>query len=230
MAEQPGPGDVLGSGGVAFSERGTSLDPREPAGAAGWREIPVRSVTAANRWADVTRGGMPAGVNRDHRPGSDGFPPSGFPPGRRLPERDNWAHGQDQGHPADRGPGERHGGFGAAVPDDIPFQGARPIDVSAPRNHQPRRGPAYSAAAAASAAPGTTQRRSETGALRRIKESGAIRAIMDTGAMRTLMDTTAMQILRERYAGKGRVVAIAGACFWALVAVGATWLALTHGG
>jgi hypothetical protein len=219
---------------VAFKERGPSLGRREgrrePAGAAGWREVPVRSVTAANRWADVTRGGRPAGVNRGHHLDYEGSPPSGFPPARRLPEDDDWAPGRDRDHAADGSSGERPGGLRATVAEDIPFQGARPIDVSASRNDQPRRGPAYSAAAAASAAPGTTQRRQETGALRRIKESGAIRAIMDTGAMRTLMDTTAMQILRERYAGKGRVVAIAGTCLWAVLAVGATWLALRHFG
>jgi hypothetical protein len=119
----------------------------------------------------------------------------------------------------------RGGSPAGTAPDDVPFRGARPIDVSAPRGNPVRRGPDYSAAAA-SAAPSAAQRRPESGALRRIresgtmraiKESGAMRALMDTSAMRTLMDTTAMQMLRERYAGKGRVLAIAGICLWGVL-------------
>jgi hypothetical protein len=210
-------------------------DPGEPDGAVAWREIPARGVTAANRWAEVTRGGSPAGLNPNRHPGDDGFPPSGFPPNDDFQESGERAYRGGQGYPADGSCGEQRGGFGKAAPDDVPFRGARPIDVSVSRNSPARRSPAYSAAAA-SVAPGaaqrrqeTAQRRPETGALRRIKESGAMRAIMDTGAMRTLMDTTAMQMLRERYAGKGRVLAIAGVCFWVVLAVGATLLILTHG-
>ncbi len=57
-----------------------------------------------------------------------------------------------------------------------------------------------------------------------------MRAIMDTNAMRTLMDTTTMQMLRERYAGKGRVVAIVGIGFWVVLAVAAISLTVMHGG
>ncbi|HTU77095.1 MAG TPA: hypothetical protein VMG38_26600 [Trebonia sp.] len=193
------PGDRLESGpaeAVETRPRGDQGLDRPaaggPANGGAWREISGRGVTAANRWAEVTRGGRPAGVNP-----------------RRGPDGD---------------------GFGQALPGDIPFRGARPIDVS-PRGHPPaRQGPAYSAySAAASSAPGLAQRRSETGTLRKIRESGAVRAIMDTGAMRTLMDTTAMQLLRERYAGKGRVIAIAVICVWVIVAAAALWL-LAMGG
>jgi hypothetical protein len=145
---------------------------------------------------------VPAGTNPNRRPGpAGGSPPSGFPPG--CPEQD-------------------------ALPEDIPFRGARPIDVNAPRDAPARRAPAY-AAAAASGAHKIPQRRSDTtGALRRIRDTGAIRVIMDTAAMRTLMDTTAMQILRARYAGRGRLVAIVGACVWGAAAVIAITLVL-HG-
>jgi hypothetical protein len=150
-------------------------------------------------------------------------------PNRRLPEGADGASRGDQWPAAGDRRGERRGGYGEAASGDIPFQGARPIDVSTPRNTPARRGPAYSAATAASAASGTARRRSETGALRKIRESGAIRAIMDTGAMRTLMDTTAMQMLRERYAGKGKIIAIVGACLWAVLAVAAILLVVMHG-
>jgi hypothetical protein len=53
---------------------------------------------------------------------------------------------------------------------------------------------------------------------------------MDTGAMQTLMDTTAMQVLRERYAGKGRAIAIVGVCFWAVLAAAAILLVVMRGG
>jgi hypothetical protein len=198
--EQPGPSHP---GGLPEAFRDAKhhdqgfdgRDPRGrgPADGGPWREIPARGVTAANRWAEVTRGGTPAGVN---------------------PSR-----------------GQRGGGFGEAVPEDIPFRGARVIDVSASRYPPARRGPAYSAySAAASGPPGTARRRQETGALRKIRESGAIRAIMDTGAMRTLMDTTAMQVLRERYAGKGKLIAIVGVCCWVVLAVAAISLRVLHGG
>jgi hypothetical protein len=202
-------------------------DRLEPADGTAWREIPARGVTAANRWAEVTRGGSPAGVNRGRQPADEGFPPSGFTSNRDLPEGGNGAFSGNQGYAAVGSPADPRDGFGGAARDDVPFRGARPIDVSASRTPPARRGPAYSAAAA-SAEPGTAQRRSETGALRRIKESGAMRAIMDTGAMRVLMDTTAMQMFRERYAGKGRVLAIVGVCFWVVLAVAATLLILMH--
>jgi hypothetical protein len=205
--EQSGTSDGFGSGAAAFRGGGPDRrDPRGPGDGGAWREIPARGATAANRWAEVTRGGTPVGDIR--------------------------ALGGDQGHAADGSHGQRGGGFGETVPEGIPFRGARPIDVSAPRNPPATgRSPAYSAhSAAASGAPGTGQRRSETGALRKIRESGAIRAIMDTGAMQTLMDTTAMQVLRERYAGKGRVIAIVGVCFWAVLAAAAILLVVTHGG
>lgn len=200
--EQSGTSDGFGSGAAAFPGGGPDWpDPRGPGDGGAWREIPARGATAANRWAEVTRGGTPVGVSPNRRTGGDGFPPGGVPPDRRMPE-------------------------------GIPFRGARPIDVSAPRNPPAtRRSPAYSAhSAAASGAPGTGQRRSETGALRKIRESGAIRAIMDTGAMQTLMDTTAMQVLRERYAGKGRVIAIVGVCFWAVLAAAAILLVVMRSG
>jgi hypothetical protein len=195
-------------------------DPRGAGGATAWREIPARGVTAANRWAEVTRGGTPAGVHPSRGPDGDGFPPSGFPPGRDLQEDDGWTFGADQGYTADGGSGGRRGDFAGAGPQDVPFRGARPIDVSAARNPQARRSPAYSPAAA-SASPGTAQRRPETGALRRIKESGAMRAIKDT---------TAMQMLRERYAGRGKALAITVACVFIVLAVVATLLVATHGG
>jgi len=134
------------------------------------------------------------------------------------------------GHATDGSPGEWGGKFGETVPEGIPFRGAKPIDISSSRNPPARRGPSYSAhsAAAASGPLATGQRRQETGALRKIRESGAIRAIMDTGAMRTLMDTTAMQILRERYAGRGRVIAILAISFWTVLAVAAIFLVVMH--
>jgi hypothetical protein len=49
-------------------------------------------------------------------------------------------------------------------------------------------------------------------------DSGAMRAIMDTGTMRMLMDTAAFVALRERYAGKGRVIAVVVVAFWVVVA------------
>jgi hypothetical protein len=69
-----------------------------------------------------------------------------------------------------------------------------------------------------------------TGALRRIRDTGAVRAIMDTNAMRTIMDTAAMQILRERYAGKGKLVATVVIAFWVIMAVGAVSLVITRVG
>jgi hypothetical protein len=186
--------------------------PDGPDSSATWREVPSRGITAANRWAEVTRGGSPAGRSRG---------------------RDD---GDDRGYPPDSGYAQWHDGSREAVPDDVPFRGARPIDVSTSGSPPARRGPAYSAAAA-SAAPGGSQRRPDTGsqrrpdtgALRRIKESGAMRAIMDTGAMRALMDTTAMQMLRERYAGKGKALAIAGISLW-VVLVALALLIFTHHG
>jgi hypothetical protein len=237
-AEPPAPGGGPDRGRADFhwAHHGQGLDgqdPRGPGGAAAWREIPARGVTAANRWAEVTRGGTPAGINPSRR-GDDvfppnGFPPSGFPTSLDLSQDDDWALGADQGMRGAGRPGERHGGFGEAAPADVPFRGARPIDLSERPGPTARRGPAYSPAAA-SVAPSTTQRRQETGALRRIKESGAMRVIMDTGAMRALMDTTAMQMLRERYAGKGKALAIGLVCFWVVVAVAATLLLVKPGG
>jgi hypothetical protein len=212
-----------------FDGRDDGRDRREPAVGMAWREVPARGVTAANRWAEVTRGGSPAGVNRGRQPADDGFPPSGFTSNRDLPDGDNRAFSAGRGYTADGSLEEPRDGFGGPARDDVPFRGARPIDISASRTPPARRGPGYSAAAA-SAEPDAAQRRPETGALRRIKESGAMRAIMDTGAMRVLMDTTAMQMFRERYAGRGRALAIAGVCFWVVLAVGATLLILTHGG
>ena len=215
--EQPGPGDWPESGGGAFGGRGTTVgrpadrrDPRGPGGGGLWREIPTRGATAANRWAEVTRGGTPASVNPSRRPGGD------------------------PGSAADGGPGEWGGGLGETVPEGIPFPGARPIDVSSPRHPPARQGPARNDRDAhggvrVPGAPGPGQRRSETGALRKIRESGAIRAIMDTGAMRTVMDTTAMQMLRERYAGRGKAIAISLACLWAVLAAVAIVLVVRHG-
>jgi hypothetical protein len=57
-----------------------------------------------------------------------------------------------------------------------------------------------------------------------------MRAIMDTNAMRTLMDTTAMQVLRERYAGRGRLVAAIVISFWVLLAVIGVAVFSQHGG
>jgi hypothetical protein len=42
---------------------------------------------------------------------------------------------------------------------------------------------------------------------------------MDTNAMRTLMDTAAMQILRERFAGRGRVIAAVVVVAWVIAAI-----------
>ena len=229
-----------------FSRQDRGPDRRDPRGrgdsrgdSSAWREIPARGATAANRWAEVTRGGTPASVNPNRRPAGDDFPPSGLSPSGLSSEPGFPPSGvasdpgfAPSGFSLDRGledPG----------PQDVPFRGARPIDVSSSRNPPARRSPAYSAhsAAAASGALSTGQRRSETGALRRlsetgalrkIRESGAIRAIMDTGAMRTLMDTTAMQMLRERYAGRGKAVAIAGICLWTVLSVAAIVLVVKH--
>jgi putative peptidoglycan lipid II flippase len=69
-----------------------------------------------------------------------------------------------------------------------------------------------------------------TGALRRIRDTGAIRAVMDTNAMRTLMDTATMQMLRERYAGRGKLVVTVAVVFWVLVAGVSVSLALHRDG
>ena len=171
-----------------------------------------RGITAAHRWAEVTRGGQPAGLN----------------PNRPAP----------------------NAGIRETRQQDIPFQGARPIDLSAPpRNAPPRRGPAYGPASASSAAPGAGDglggprpqrpRLKESGALRRFRDTGAMRVIMDTGAMRvimdtaamrTLMDTAAMRMLRERYAGRGKMIAAVGLAVWGVLAVVAIALAVTSSG
>jgi hypothetical protein len=71
----------------------------------------------------------------------------------------------------------------------------------------------------------------ESGAMRAIRESGAMRAIMDTGAMRALMDTATMQMLKERYAGKGRVIGATLVGAWVVVAVAAITVAFSlHSG
>jgi hypothetical protein len=48
--------------------------------------------------------------------------------------------------------------------------------------------------------------------------------------MRTLMDTTAMQILRERYAGRGKMIATVGISTWVVLAVVAIALVLPRSG
>jgi hypothetical protein len=170
-----------------FQDRDSRGADSRAGGPGAWPDPSGRGITAANRWAEVTKGGTPAGVNPNRRPA-----------------------GTDE-----------------AMPADVPFRGARPIDVSAPRGASPRRGPAYGAAAA-SGAPRPPARRSESGALRRIRDTGAMRAIMDTSAMRTLMDTAAMQLLRERFAGRGKVVAVVGLSFWVVLAIAAISLAVLH--
>jgi putative peptidoglycan lipid II flippase len=62
--------------------------------------------------------------------------------------------------------------------------------------------------------------------MRAIMDSGAMRTLLDTAALRTLMDTTAMQVLRERYAGRGKMIAAVGLGFWIVLAVIAVSLAL----
>ena len=106
-----------------------------------------------------------------------------------------------------------------ASPEGLPFKGARPV-------------PGLGTLKSARAPAGTPSafRRTQTGAFRRIRDTGAMRAIMDTNAMRTLMDTTAMQILRERYAGRGRLVAAVVISVWGLLAVIAVAVFALHGG
>jgi hypothetical protein len=72
-------------------------------------------------------------------------------------------------------------------------------------------------------------RRPESGAFRRIRDTGAMRAIMDTNAMRTLMDTAAMQMLRERFAGRGRLVASVVIVVWVAAVAGIVVLTSSNG-
>jgi hypothetical protein len=109
---------------------------------------------------------------------------------------------------------------------DVPFEGVRAIDVSAPHRGQSRRAPGYGPAQAAR--PMARRTDSGTGALRRIRDTGAMRTIMDTNAMRVLMDTSTMQALRERYAGRGRAVAAVVITFWVVVAATAIALSVHH--
>lgn len=104
-------------------------------------------------------------------------------------------------------------------PEGLPFKGARPVA-----------GLGTLKSASAPAGPPSSFRRTQTGAFRRIRDTGAMRAIMDTNAMRTLMDTTAMQILRERYAGRGRLVAAVVISIWVLLAVVGVAVFSRHGG
>jgi hypothetical protein len=61
-------------------------------------------------------------------------------------------------------------------------------------------------------------RRPVTGAFNKIRDSGAMRVIMDTNAMRTLMDTAAMQMLKERFSGRGRLIASVATLAWVGIA------------
>jgi hypothetical protein len=163
-----------------------------------------RSETAAHLWAEVTRGGTPAGVN----PNRGGLP---------LPDpwgdvRGNDPFGQD-GFAADEFDAEEF----ARGDDDLPFRGARRIDVSAAKAAPPRRPSVNSASGPSRAKP----RQSESGAFRRIRDTGAMRVIMDTNAMRTLMDTATMQVLRERFARRGRLIATVVVVAWVAAAVAA---------
>jgi hypothetical protein len=106
--------------------------------------------------------------------------------------------------------------------DDVPFRGARRIDVSVANAAPPRRPSVNSRPSAggdgADSAGRRKPRRPESGAFRRIRDTGAMRAIMDTNAMRTLMDTAAMQILRDRFAGRGRLIASVVTVAWVAAA------------
>jgi hypothetical protein len=96
--------------------------------------------------------------------------------------------------------------------------------VSGPARPLPRRGAAYGGSRPQPQTPrrfdtGALRRLRDSGALRRIRDTGAMRVIMDTNAMRTLMDTAAMQMLRERYAGRGKLIAAIGGGLWAVLAI-----------
>ena len=161
--------------------------------------------------------------NRAGGPRSD--PWDDAPPGRNggLAWDGPADHGNDPYGSDEFAPGEF-----AAQEDDVPFRGARRIDVSTAKAAPPRRpsvtgGPG--AGGSVGDGPGSSSRgrprRPESGAFRRIRDTGAMRTIMDTNAMRTLMDTAAMQILRERFAGRGRLIASVVGVAWVAAAVAA---------
>lgn len=196
----------------------------------------ARSETAAHLWAEVTRGGTPAGVNPNR---------GGNPLANRL---DDAPHGMNSGSPwrsthvppedAPFGPDEfAPGEFATGEDDVLPFRGARRVDVSAAKA-APARRPSVNGRPSAGGTAGDgadsasiwKPRRPESGAFRRIRDTGAMRAIMDTNAMRTLMDTAAMQILRDRFAGRGRLIASVAIVAWVSAAVaGIVVLASSNG-
>ena len=172
-----------------------------------------RSETAANLWAEVTRGGTPAGVNPNRDapvidpwadfPGDGSFGPGDFPSPESVP--DEFAEGAE----------------------NVPFRGARRIDVSSAPPAPPRRPSVTSAGGPSMDRP----RRPVTGAFNKIRDSGAMRVIMDTNAMRTLMDTAAMQMLQERFSGRGRLIASVAILAWVgIAAVGVAVYLSSHGG
>jgi hypothetical protein len=195
-----------------FETQRPTFEPARPSFQPSAESRGPRSETAAHLWAEVTRGGTPAGTNPNRGPSP-------------LPDR--WAGPDDP-----FGPGEF-----APRADDVPFRGARRVDVSAAPAAPPRRPSATGRPSASGAVNGYAgspsggkPRQSESGALRRLRENGAMRSIMDTNAMRSIMDTAAMQILRERFARRGRLIASIVAVAWLAASVAVVLVVTSHNG
>jgi hypothetical protein len=189
-----------------------------------------RSAEASSSWADVTRGGTPAGVATPDRDAAGaaspfaGARPAGYSAPGAAQDPQAWTPRAFRGSSAVGSP--------RSARATTPLGRIRDTAaMRAIRESGPYRKIRDTGAMRAIRDSGTMRAIRESGAMRAIRESGAMRAIMDTGAMRALMDTATMQMLQERYAGKGRVIAAVLVGAWLVVAVVAITLAFSlHSG